>query len=78
MAAADARVHLLFNGKIYNYLQLWRELEMRGHRFRTSHSDTEVILNGYLEWNTGVFARLDGMVAIAIWFRTEPPTSPRT
>jgi len=67
MASADGLVHLVFNGEIYNYRQLWRELETRGHRFRTDHSDTEVILNGYLEWNDAVFAKLDGMFAIAIW-----------
>jgi asparagine synthase (glutamine-hydrolysing) len=67
MTSADGQVHVVFNGEIYNFRQLWRELETRGHCFRTDHSDTEVILNGYLEWGDVVFARLDGMFAIAIW-----------
>ena len=64
-------VHVTFNGEIYNFPELRRELEQRGHRFR-SHSDTEVIVRGYEEWNEGVVARLDGMFAIGVWdTRTE-------
>src|SRR5688572_8907439 len=53
-------VWLVFNGEIYNYRELRSQLLQRGHRFRTN-SDTEVIIHGYKEWGTGVFARLNGM-----------------
>ncbi len=43
------------------------QLEQRGHHFRTDHSDTEVLVNGYLEWGTDLFSRLDGMFAVGIW-----------
>jgi len=67
MISADRKVALVFNGEIYNYRAVWRELEGKGWRFRTDHSDTEVILNGYREWGLGVFERLEGMFAVAIW-----------
>src|SRR6185369_16045049 len=67
MVSADGAAVLVFNGEIYNFKDLWRELESKGHHFRTDHSDTEVILNGYLEWGAGIFRRLDGMFAAAIW-----------
>ncbi|MCC6357678.1 MAG: asparagine synthase (glutamine-hydrolyzing) [Phycisphaerales bacterium] len=66
MANEDGAVHLVFNGEIYNYLELRRELVAAGHRFATA-SDSEVIVHGYEQWGTGVFARLAGMFAIAIW-----------
>ncbi len=56
----------MFNGEIYNHPELRRELEQRGHRFR-SRSDTEVVLAAFLEWDTGCFARLRGMFAVALW-----------
>ena len=59
-------VHLVFNGEIYNFRHLRSELEACGHSFR-SDGDGEVILKGYLQWGEGVFARLTGMFAIAIW-----------
>ncbi len=59
-------VHLVFNGEIYNFRELRAELAALGHRFRSS-GDTEVVVNGYREWGTGLFARLVGMFAIAIW-----------
>ncbi len=67
MHSSCGQVSLVFNGEIYNYQKLWSELQSFGHAFRTDHSDTEVILNGYLQWGTGVFERLDGMFAVAIW-----------
>lgn len=57
---------LVFNGEIYNYVELRRELEGLGHRFR-SQGDTEVLLRAFAEWRTGAFARLNGMFACAIW-----------
>ncbi|HEY8549381.1 MAG TPA: asparagine synthase (glutamine-hydrolyzing) [Vicinamibacterales bacterium] len=66
MSDETESVWVAFNGEIYNYRELRQELEPRGHRFRTS-SDTEVIVHGYKEWGTGVFARLNGMFGLAIW-----------
>ncbi|MFZ3216033.1 MAG: asparagine synthase (glutamine-hydrolyzing) [Candidatus Acidiferrales bacterium] len=57
---------IVFNGEIYNHLELRAELETLGHRFR-SHSDTETILHAFLEWDTRCFSRLRGMFAIALW-----------
>lgn len=57
---------LIFNGEIYNYVELRRELEGLGHRFR-SQGDTEVLLRAFAEWRTGAFAKLNGMFACAIW-----------
>ena len=64
--SGDGGTVIVFNGEIYNHLELRRELEQRGHRFRT-HSDTETILNAFLEWDTECFSRLRGMFAIALW-----------
>ncbi|HEY6347752.1 MAG TPA: asparagine synthase (glutamine-hydrolyzing) [Bryobacteraceae bacterium] len=57
---------IAFNGEIYNHLELRRELESRGRRFHT-HSDTETVLQAFLEWDTGCFARFRGMFAVALW-----------
>jgi asparagine synthase (glutamine-hydrolysing) len=67
MASEDGVVQVVFNGEIYNFRELWSELEHKGYRFRTDHSDTEVIVHGYREWGTGVFDRLEGMFGLAIW-----------
>ncbi len=66
----DGRHAIVFNGEIYNHLDLRRMLEAAGHSF-TTHSDTETILVGYREWGDSVWARLDGMFAVAIWDRRE-------
>jgi len=65
MLDASGELALVFNGEIYNHLELRRELELRGHRFRT-RSDTEVILEGYRAWDVGILRRLRGMFAIAL------------
>jgi asparagine synthase (glutamine-hydrolysing) len=57
---------IAFNGEIYNHLELRRELEERGYRFR-SHSDTETVLNAFLEWDTDCFSRMRGMFGVALW-----------
>ena len=57
---------LVFSGEVYNFRELRRELESRGHTFRTA-SDTEVVLVGWLEWGSDVVERLNGMFAFAIW-----------
>jgi asparagine synthase (glutamine-hydrolysing) len=66
MSDAEETVWVIFNGEIYNFMEMRGELEQRGHRFRT-RSDTEVIVHGYKEWGTGVFGRLNGMFGLAIW-----------
>ena len=66
----DKTVWVVFNGEIYNYRELRRELESAGHRFYTS-SDTESIVHAYEEWGERAFARLRGMFGIALWDRRE-------
>ena len=68
MSSADGRYSITFNGEIFNHPALRRELESKGHTFRT-HSDTESILRGFIEWGDGVWARLEGMFAVALWDR---------
>ena len=65
MTSADGLATIVFNGEIYNHHELRRELEARGHRFR-SHGDTEVIVEGYRAWGDGIVDRIDGMFALAI------------
>lgn len=67
MVAEDGSCAVVFNGEIYNHLQLRAELMSKGHQFRTSHSDTESILRGWQEWGFGLFEKLNGMFAIGIW-----------
>lgn len=57
---------LVFNGEIYNYIELKKELSDRGHLFKTQ-SDTEVIMAGYAEWGADVFNKLNGMFAVAMF-----------
>jgi asparagine synthase (glutamine-hydrolysing) len=57
---------IVFNGEIYNYLEIRSDLEARGHVFR-SGSDTEVLLRGYLEYSTALLPMLRGMFTFAIW-----------
>ncbi len=61
-----AGLSLIFNGEIYNYIELRTELKALGHEFR-SEGDGEVILRAYDEWGTGCLERLNGMFAIALW-----------
>jgi asparagine synthase (glutamine-hydrolysing) len=69
MSAADATLWIVFNGEIYNFRELRRELEQHGHVFR-SQSDTEVLLYGYRQWGDECWKRLDGFYALALWDRT--------
>ncbi len=57
---------VVFNGEIFNYLELRAELAAMGHAFRT-HSDTEVILHAYEQWGAGCVQRFNGMWALSIW-----------
>src|SRR5262245_27397064 len=57
MADSSGRLQVVFNGEIYNYQEVRRELETRGHSFRTA-TDTEVILEAYLEWGDDCLRRL--------------------
>jgi asparagine synthase (glutamine-hydrolysing) len=57
---------LVFNGEIYNHVELRRELISRGHDFRTS-CDTEVVLHAFMEWDTACIEKLRGMFAFAVW-----------
>jgi len=66
MTSADGNTVIAFNGEVYNHAELRRELEAKGHRFR-SRCDTEVVLKAFLEWDTHAFKRLRGMFAIALW-----------
>jgi asparagine synthase (glutamine-hydrolysing) len=68
MAAADERAVIVFNGEIYNFRELRRELEKGGVEFRTD-GDTEVILAAWQRWGTDCLQRLDGMFAFAIYDR---------
>ncbi len=60
---------IVFNGEIYNFLELRRELEERGERFRTD-GDTEVILKGWRVWGEDVFSRCNGMWALVLFERS--------
>lgn len=62
----DRTCCIVFNGELYNFLELRPELESKGHRF-TTRSDTEVILHAYEEWGPDCLQRFNGMFAIAIW-----------
>ncbi len=66
MTTEDGRYSIVFNGEIYNHLELRPELERLGATFRT-HSDTETILVAFVCWGNDAWARLDGMFGVAIW-----------
>lgn len=66
----DGRYVFVFNGEIYNYLGLKQELESRGYHF-FSQTDSEVLVRGFEAYGEGIFARLRGMFAVAIWDQEE-------
>jgi asparagine synthase (glutamine-hydrolysing) len=66
----DGDAGIVFNGEIYNHLEIRKELEGLGHRFE-SHSDTETVLRAFLQWDKGCFARLRGMFAAGLWKKSE-------
>jgi asparagine synthase (glutamine-hydrolysing) len=66
LSGCDPQVTLVFNGEIYNYRELQKELEARGHRFHT-HSDTESIVHAYEEYGAECVGHLRGMFGFALW-----------
>lgn len=62
----DRKTVLVYNGEIYNYRELRKELQALGHSF-ASQSDTEVVLKAFLQWDTRCFTRFRGMFAAAFW-----------
>ena len=65
----DGEVAIVFNGEIYNHLEVRAELEQLGHRFH-SHSDTETVLLAFAQWDTQCFSHFRGMFAVALWARS--------
>ena len=66
MSSEDGGVTVVFNGEIYNFMELRKELETLGHRFHCG-ADTEVLVHGYEEWGDGLVYRLRGMYGFVIW-----------
>ncbi len=66
MSTLDGALTIVFNGEIYNFLELRSELEALGARF-VNRSDTEVLLHGWRHWGEALFAKLNGMFAFALW-----------
>lgn len=67
MVSEDGSVVLVFNGELYNYRELRKELEGLGRPFR-SRSDSEVVLNAFAQWGSAALARFCGMFGLAVWF----------
>src|SRR5271169_3186329 len=68
--SADRDAVIVYNGEVFNFVELRQELEHEGSTFHT-HCDTEVILQAFLHWGDECFARLRGMFAIAIWVQSQ-------
>ncbi len=66
MTSSDGRYVVIFNGEIYNFRELRKELEAAGHIFKSDHSDTEVLIHGYKQWGENLSLHLNGMWAFAI------------
>ena len=62
----DGDFGIVFNGEIYNYVEIRNELEILGHRFE-SHCDTETVLRAFMQWDKECFSKLRGMFAVALW-----------
>jgi asparagine synthase (glutamine-hydrolysing) len=69
MWTRDGKIGVVFNGEIYNHVELRGELKARGCEFATDHSDTEVLLHGYREWGEKFVERLNGMWAFVLYDR---------
>lgn len=70
MFSADRRYAIVYNGEIYNFIELREQLEQLGHQFRT-RSDTEVLLASYIQWGPECLDRLNGMFGFAVWDERE-------
>lgn len=70
MFSHDQRYVMVFNGEIFNYVELREELKSKGHQFKTK-TDTEVLLTSYIEWGEDMLHHLNGMWAFAIYDREE-------
>ncbi len=66
MKSDDNNICIVYNGEIYNFMEIRQTLETCGHRFKSS-SDTEVVLKAYQQWGTDCFEKLTGMFALALW-----------
>jgi len=68
MSNEDGSLQVVFNGEIYNHAEIREELvKLGGHRWKTDHSDTEVILHAFEQWGIDCLQRFRGMFAIALW-----------
>ena len=68
MSNEDDTLHVVFNGEIYNHAEIRRELKaLGGHRWKTDHSDTEVILHAFEQWGIECVQRFRGMFGICLW-----------
>lgn len=70
MSYADERYWIAYNGEVYNFPEIKKELENKGHKFR-SQSDTEVVLASYAEWGKACLDKFNGDWAMAIWDERE-------
>jgi len=75
MSNEDGRLWITYNGEIYNFRELRRELEGHGHRFR-SNTDTEVLLHGYEQWGVHLLPKLNGMFAFGLLDLRESTSHP--
>lgn len=66
MSNADGTIWLVYNGEIYNYIEIRRELEGKGYFFRST-SDTEIVIYAYQEWGVSCLQRFNGMWAFVLW-----------
>ena len=68
MSNEDDTLHIVFNGEIYNHAEIRRELKaIGGHRWKTDHSDTEVILHAFEQWGIACVEKFRGMFGIGLW-----------
>jgi asparagine synthase (glutamine-hydrolysing) len=69
MTTTDGSLTIVYNGEIYNFAELRKELEALGAHFVTDHADTEVLLHGWRHWGRAMLGRLNGMWAFALYDR---------